>query len=147
MEPRVQLRRAGVSRLLMFQALDLSGVAEAWKQADQEQRNRLARVLFEEVKLDAGGEVAAARPRRELKPFFRISCECHARAIAGDSEGDRVPMCNTRPMPQRPSAPRSQPLASQGESSAHLNRQVSPNTPGLRACEPWREATASAMSR
>ena len=69
----------------------LSSVAKAWKQADQEQRNRLARILFEEVKLDSGGRVITVKPRAELEPFFRLSYECHARDIAGDPGGIRTP--------------------------------------------------------
>ena len=69
----------------------LSSVAEAWKQANQEQRNRLIRVLFEEVKLDSGGRVVAVKPRAELEPFFRLSYEWHAIDIAGDPGGIRTP--------------------------------------------------------
>jgi hypothetical protein len=69
----------------------LSSVAEAWQQANQEQKNRLARVLFEEVRLDSGGRVVAVKPRSELEPFFRLSFECHAKDIAGDPEGIRTP--------------------------------------------------------
>ncbi len=46
-----------------------------------------ARVLFEEIKLDSGGKVVAAKPRPELEPFFRLSYKCHAKNIAGDPEG------------------------------------------------------------
>ncbi len=69
----------------------LSNVAEAWQQANQEQKNRLARVLFEEVRLDSGGRAVAVKPRLELQPFFGMNWECHTKDIAGDPEGIRTP--------------------------------------------------------
>ncbi len=69
----------------------LADVAGAWAGANQEQRNKLARVLFEEVRLDSGGKVVAVKPRPELEPFFKLSYECHARDIAGDPGGIRTP--------------------------------------------------------
>ena len=65
----------------------LSNVADAWREANQEQRNELARVLFEEVRLDNGGKVVAVKPRPELEPFFKLSYECHARDIGCDPGG------------------------------------------------------------
>ena len=65
----------------------LADVADAWRKANQEQRNELARVLFEEVRLDNGGKVVAVKPRPELEPFFKLSYECHAKDIAGDPGG------------------------------------------------------------
>ena len=68
----------------------LSNVANAWLQANPEQRNKLARTLFDEIRLDSGGRVVAPKPRPELDPFFRLSYECHARDIASDPEGIRT---------------------------------------------------------
>jgi hypothetical protein len=65
----------------------LSNVAEAWREANQEQKNKLDRVLFEEIKLDNGGKIEVVKPRPELEPFFKLSYECHARDIAGDPGG------------------------------------------------------------
>lgn len=65
----------------------LANVADAWRTASQEQRSKLARVLFDEVKLDSGGKVVAVKPRPELEPFFRISYEYHARDIGYDPGG------------------------------------------------------------
>lgn len=65
----------------------LANVAEAWREANQEQKNKLARVLFEEIKLDNGGKIVVVKPRPELEPFFKLSYECHARDIAGDPGG------------------------------------------------------------
>jgi hypothetical protein len=72
----------------------LANVAEAWREANQEQKNKLARVLFEEIKLDNGGKIVVVKPRPELEPFFKLSYECHARDIAGDPGGHRIPECN-----------------------------------------------------
>lgn len=65
----------------------LASVADAWRLASQEQRNKLARVLFDEIRLDNGGKVVAVKPRPELEPFFRLSYECHARDIGCDPGG------------------------------------------------------------
>ncbi len=51
----------------------LANVTDAWREANQEQRNKLARVLFEEIRLDSGGKVVAVKPRPEMEPFFRLS--------------------------------------------------------------------------
>jgi hypothetical protein len=47
-------QQADLKRLAQF----LANVAGAWKEANQEQKNRLGRILFDEVRLDAGEEVA-----------------------------------------------------------------------------------------
>lgn len=52
----------------------LSNVAEAWKEATQEQRNKLAKALFEEIWLE-NNRVVGVKPRPELEPFFRLSYE------------------------------------------------------------------------
>jgi len=52
----------------------LRNVAEAWKDAGQEQRNRLARQLFDEIWVK-DKQVIAVKPRPELKPFFQLSYE------------------------------------------------------------------------
>ena len=48
----------------------LANVADAWDEADQDQRNRLAKTLFEEIQVE-DNKVAAVKPRPELEPFFR----------------------------------------------------------------------------
>ena len=61
----------------------LADVPAAWEAATQEQRNKLARTLFDEVWL-RDKDVVAVKPRRELDPFFRINYEeSEARAIQG----------------------------------------------------------------
>ena len=66
----------------------MTSVTDAWTEAGQEQRNKLARVLFEEVRLDTGGKVTALKPTAELEPFFRLSYECQIGDIGSDPEGD-----------------------------------------------------------
>ena len=50
----------------------LANVADAWNEANQEQRNKLARCLFQEVWIK-DKEVVAVKPRPELKPFFDLN--------------------------------------------------------------------------
>jgi hypothetical protein len=69
----------------------LADVADAWKQADQGQRNNLARGLFEEI-LAEDERVVAVRPRRGLEPFFKLNFERQTADIAGDPEGLRTLM-------------------------------------------------------
>jgi len=50
----------------------LENVAEAWSEATQEQRNRLANALFESIIIEHD-RVIAVKPRQELRPFFQLS--------------------------------------------------------------------------
>ena len=68
----------------------LANVADAWKEATQEQRNKIARSLFEQIKVD-DSKVILVKPRPELEPFFRLDFECHTRDIACDPGGIRTP--------------------------------------------------------
>ena len=61
----------------------LADVPAAWKAATQEQRNKLARNLFDEVWL-RDREVVAVKPRPKLAPFFRLNYE---EARNGNIEG------------------------------------------------------------
>ena len=76
----------------------LMNVAEAWEAAGQEQRNRLARALFEEVWVK-DKKVVAVVPRPELEPFFALRHE------GDDKDGLRKVFGNWRP--RRASNPRS----------------------------------------
>lgn len=62
------------SKVLERLATFLKSVAQAWREANQEQRNRLGRQLFEETWLK-DKQVIAVKPRPELEPFFRLSFE------------------------------------------------------------------------
>jgi hypothetical protein len=46
----------------------LKSVAETWREANQDQRNRIARQLFEEIWVK-DKQVIAVKPRPELEPF------------------------------------------------------------------------------
>jgi len=52
----------------------LKSVVVAWKEATQDQRNRLARQLFDEIWVK-DKQVIAVKPRPELEPFFKLSYE------------------------------------------------------------------------
>ena len=64
----------------------MANVIDAWDEATQEQRNKLAKALFEEILVE-DNKVVAVKPRHELEPFFKLSYECHAKDIACDPEG------------------------------------------------------------
>jgi hypothetical protein len=49
-----------------------ANVAQAWDVASHEQRNKLARMLFEEIRIE-NEKVVAVRPRPELEPFFKLN--------------------------------------------------------------------------
>ena len=80
-------RESELERLAQF----LGDVAGAWREATQEQRNKLARVLFEEVRLDSDGRVVALKPVPELQPFFRLSYERQPEDIACHPEEGLCP--------------------------------------------------------
>jgi len=65
-----ELKSKALDRLAEF----LKNIAKAWKEANQEQRNKLARQLFDEVWVK-DKQVVAVKPRSELKPFFQLSYE------------------------------------------------------------------------
>jgi hypothetical protein len=67
----------------------LANVSDAWKEASQEQRNKLASTLFEEVWVEHNC-VVGVKPRQELKPFFQLSYEEHLKSSRCDPEGIRV---------------------------------------------------------
>ena len=52
----------------------LADVPAAWEAATQEQRNKLARCLFDEVWVK-DKVVVGVKPRPELEPFFRLNYE------------------------------------------------------------------------
>ena len=79
----------GSEQILERLADFLKHVAEGWRAAGQEQRNRLARALFEEITVQ-DQQVVAVRPTPELAHFFRISFECQRKSIAGDPDRIRT---------------------------------------------------------
>ncbi len=65
----------------------IANVARGWELASQEQRHRLAQLLFEEVLID-NEKVVAVKPRPELAPFFALDRQ--ARVCTGGSDGIRT---------------------------------------------------------
>ena len=55
-------------------ALFLKDISEAWKQADEQQQNRLAKQLSDTVWI-RDKRVLAVTPRPEFKPFFDLQYE------------------------------------------------------------------------
>ena len=52
----------------------LTNITIAWDKASNEQRNKLARCLFQEVWVK-DKEVVAVKPQPEFEPFFRLNWE------------------------------------------------------------------------
>ena len=67
----------------------LTNLSTAWVQANPDQRNRLARQLFDAVWVQ-DEKVVRVRPRPELRPFFQISEECQSRSMSGDPDRIRT---------------------------------------------------------
>jgi site-specific DNA recombinase len=67
----------------------LADVPSAWGDANQEQRNRLARLLFEVIWVK-NEHVVAVRPHPEFRVFFQISEECQMGSMSGDPERIRT---------------------------------------------------------
>ena len=70
LEPPTEDNAETLDRLASF----LKDVDLAWKAAEYEQRNRLARCLFEEIWV-RDKKVVAVKPREEFEPFFRLNLE------------------------------------------------------------------------
>jgi hypothetical protein len=66
----IESQTKNLDRLAEF----LANVAEAWEVANGEQRNKLARSLFQEVWIK-DKQVVAVRPQPELEPFFKLNYE------------------------------------------------------------------------
>lgn len=59
----------------------LCNLKSAWGTATQEQRNRLARMVFEEVRIE-DERVVAVKPRPELAGFFALDCQVRGNHVA-----------------------------------------------------------------
>ena len=68
----------------------LANVADAWKEGNQEQRNRMANVLFAQIWIE-DNKVAEVKPRDELRPFFQLSYEEHIKKSNMRPRGDSNP--------------------------------------------------------
>jgi DNA invertase Pin-like site-specific DNA recombinase len=73
----LDVRMQGQTARLSSLAGLLANVAAAWVAAQPEQRNRLARLLFEEVVIN-DDRVAAVKPRPELAGFFLLDFQARA---------------------------------------------------------------------
>ena len=67
----------------------LADLTAAWEDASQEQRNRVARQLFEVIWVK-DATVIAVRPQTELRGFFQISEECQVESMSGDPDRIRT---------------------------------------------------------
>ena len=72
LEPPPEDDTETLDRLASF----LQDVALAWEAGDYEQRNRLARCLFEEIWVQ-DKKVVAVKPREEFEPFFRLNLDAN----------------------------------------------------------------------
>lgn len=66
----------------------LGNVVDVWKEASQEQRNKLAGALFEQVWIEHN-RVVGIKPREELKPFFQLSYEEYLKSSTCQPEAPR----------------------------------------------------------
>ncbi len=76
-------KREILSKLAHF----LANVADAWREATQEQRHKLAKTLLEQVWVE-DRKVVAVKPRPEFEPFFKLNFEHQTKHIACKTDGD-----------------------------------------------------------
>ena len=82
----------------------LENVATAWEKVTNEQKNRLARHMFDVV-WTSNNKVVAVRPRAELGPFFQVSEHCQEKVCLATPTGFKA-SGKTSPMPGIRSTPR-----------------------------------------
>ncbi len=68
----------------------LADVPDAWKEGTQDQRNKMANVLFEQIWIE-DNKVATVKPAHELRPFFQLSYEEHLKKSNKRPRGDSNP--------------------------------------------------------
>ena len=61
-------------------------IASAWRKASQENRNKLAKMLFKEIKVE-DKRVVSVRPQMDFEPFFNLNFRCHTNGGANDPDG------------------------------------------------------------
>lgn len=66
----------------------MNSVADAWREEGQEQRNKLAGALFEEIRVE-NSRVVGVKPREELKPLFQLSYDEHLKSSTVTFESPR----------------------------------------------------------
>jgi hypothetical protein len=85
------------SRVLEGLAEFLKNVAKAWREANQEHRNKLARQLFDEIWVK-DKQVIAVKPRTQLKPFFQLSYEEWLKKFESENSTPLGVGCAIRPV-------------------------------------------------
>jgi hypothetical protein len=70
----------------------MNSVADAWRDASQEQRNKLAGTLFDEICVE-NSRVVAVKPREELKSLFQLSYDDHLKSSRVAPEAPRGRQC------------------------------------------------------
>ena len=65
-----ETRQTNLDKLAEF----LTNIGEAWRAASAEQKNKLARTLFQEIWIK-DNQVVAVKPQPELEPFFELNYE------------------------------------------------------------------------
>jgi site-specific DNA recombinase len=70
----------------------LSDIPAAWRAASNQQRNALARLLFEQIRIKDNW-VVAVQPQPEFTPFFDLDCQI--RRLSGGSDGGWLRVCIT----------------------------------------------------
>lgn len=126
----------------------LGDVARGWGLVTGEQRNRLARLLFEEVVIGDDG-AAAVRPRPELAGFFALDHErwgatagnetapakggCKGAEVTGDASARSIhggPFPAYFPVPAPPAAPRPVPPQQRPHLSPAQRREIARRADG-----------------
>lgn len=67
----------------------LADIPAAWERGTDEQRNKLARQIFDTI-WTKHEKVVAVRPRAGLRPFFQLSEECQEKSLSGDPDRIRT---------------------------------------------------------
>jgi len=65
----------------------VDNMPDAWKQGTQEQRNKMANVLFEQIWIE-DNKVVAIKPTDQLRLFFQLSYEEHLKKSNKRPQGD-----------------------------------------------------------
>ena len=91
MERKLETFESGTSNKEQLESLAvfLSDISIAWENADQEQRNKLARCLFDQVWLDDKSAIAV-KPKNEFDQFFKWNYEEFVHQNVDDRTSTRV---------------------------------------------------------
>jgi len=84
----------------------LENMPAAWSKATQEQRNALARLMFEQIVVE-NRTVAAVEPRPEFRHFFTLDYQRRQQVLSRGSDGERRAMLKLRIPLSTPTLPAS----------------------------------------